>query len=170
MTAFQNTKSHNLQAQITDIARNIKLSRCEKLDEYGERSDYFGLYGDIIQELSTKSNTYINIFYKFSMLLVEYYSHYCPEEAIIAGIKAKADGKCHHKGFFGYLMEVDIKLHAANLQVRKQVLYQQLCDVLGDAKGLIAEFVDGYAKFVSIEAYDMMEYFDNGYNLETIVS
>jgi len=152
-----------MQQQIQETARQLRCSKYAEYDASGERGSFYDLYNDIIQELKGGNSEQIVNFYNFVELMHESDVFFKPEDAFLAGQEAKAAGKEYNHGLTDYFRRVNNELNNAGLPVRKQELFQGLCDALGETRGLMTEFIEGYTKYTSVEIYYIEEFFKQGY-------
>ena len=156
-------KNDQINQQIQTTSKQIRASKYAEFDRYGEREDFYSLYKDIIQELNGKSNSLIVKFYDFVELIRESDDFLKPEGAFLSGQKAKSAGKDYNGGLTDYFRRVNNELNAARLPLKKQEAFQELCDALGESRGLLTEFIEGYTKYTSVEIHYIEEFFKQGY-------
>ena len=62
-----------------------------------------------------------------------------------------------------YFRQVNANLNSTGLASKQHSLFQELCAILGETSGLLTEFMEGYPKHTSIEAYNIDEFYKSGY-------
>jgi len=149
--------------KVEAIAKKIRLKKHKEYDGCGERSEFYSLYNEIVKVLTKNDDGKIDTFYELDDVMSEANFYYRPIEGYIAGMTMKEAGKDCHRGFMEYMLQVDNRLDDANLRTKKQELYNEVVEALGEERGLLTEYIDGYTKYTDVEAFCIRDFFEQGY-------
>lgn len=125
------------------------------------REDFYGLFGDIIAELSRRSPGRETMIYDYAELMAKEQDMYIPEQAYEAGVSAR--GSEHDSAFMNYAR--CLLLHPENQKVLKErdAMYYELRGLLGETGGLLDEFNELYRTCHGIVSRKIDVFFDMGF-------
>ena len=136
------------QQQVSNLAKEIRKSSLAELDKNRTREDFYGLFSDIVQELAKNCNSKIDLLYDFAELLDEKIRLTPPEMAFIYGKMAKQKGQDLNQSFLVYLDAAANAIVSSGIIKRLEEAEVKLCVALGDAYGLLADFILLHAQVV----------------------
>ena len=148
---------------IRNFARESKKLKLAQLDEDGIREDFYGLHSDIVHELKTKDSGMIAEFYELSEVLNDISMLCTPETAYMYGCRSRKAGIDANQGFMDFTYYLSNAIDASGLSKKRDTLFYKICDALGDARGLLSEFIDLHNK-VNVEQFYVHCFFDLGFS------
>ena len=128
--------------EINDLVQSLKKKEYNALQSDYEHSNLLGLYQDIINE--TAKHGKATIIYDYAKLLEEHLQLYSAQD-IYSCVKASSTTNVTQI-LMRYLFDIENQMQQTNLTCRQQVLFNEICDLLGDARGLITDFTETYRR------------------------
>jgi len=149
--------------QVQNLAREIRKAGYAELDQFRIREDFYGLYGDIVQELTKRDSSKIELFYEFAELSNDILNLITPEMAYGYGALAKQNNLEPTTAFTGFASKANEVLQWNDATKQRDLIFCNLCEVLGNTSSLLAEFAKLNVK-VHIEHDNFNQFFNLGYS------
>jgi len=141
-------------------ARHV-LEETIKLDSDREREDFMRLYSDIIKALYSQGSDCACLFYEYIELMDREQSFFSPESAYEAGLHVRHTE--FEPMFMQYISGIYLDPQNCLLLQKRDNLFHELCEILGDARGLMPEFNDLYRECNGIISRKIDRFFRLGF-------
>jgi hypothetical protein len=144
------------QTAIGAFEAELRDRLCRQNDEDLLYADLTGLYVDIIGGVSAADRAKAGMIYDYAKLLEQDLQLYSGAEAYIAGRNAK--NKPETEALTGYMLRISGIAQEQRLHSRIQEQFEEIAGLLGDKRGLIAEFTEVYRTVHGIIASNIHEF------------
>jgi len=146
---------------IQKIASEIIAEETLRLDMNRIREDLMGLYGDIVAELTRGGAGKETMIYDYAELMAREQALYIPEQAYEAGVSARDTE--HDAAFMDYIRSIHLDPETKAVLRERDNMYYELSSLLGDAGGLLDEWVELYRDCHGIIGQKIDRFFNMGY-------
>jgi len=147
---------------IINLAKKLRKSDFAEFDEIRLREDFYGLQMDIVRELSKKGSI-VEAFFELSEVLNEIKLLLTPVIAYKYGWNTKETHIESEQGFINFMRDITKDIEASGLFKKRDNLFYDLCDILGETRSLMTEYLELHDK-ISVEQYHIKNFFDLGYS------
>lgn len=156
-------------ATIDNMACSLVMDGQASLDANRIREDLMGLYSDILSALERKAPGKEKQIYDYAALLQKELDLYTPHKAFEAGAilgctSESFDGDIK-SAFMLYIKRIEFDPASKAIHGMVHAQFDELCKLLGDERGLIAEFTELYRSCNGIIQSKIDRFFDMGYKL-----
>lgn len=155
------------KCDIQKTVAEITIRETLRLDMDRTREDLMGLYSDIVNELSQRAPGREAELYAYEALMAREQTIYVPEQAYEAGVAAR--GMESKAAFMKHMSDLILNPDNQAFLRKRDALYRELMDILGEVGGLLDEFNELYRACNGIISQKLDVFFDMGYH-DAVVS